>query len=138
MPDPMFRLDLYRKLSTSLSDEEIWELEEDAVAHHGKAPEEFRSLVEMMLHRRRLKRLGVTVMSVGLVETELKVALNFIDGAPVKVDALMKLISDEPKAFQLRPDGRLLMIVPTLKNAEPHSHLRGITKVLENVMSACL
>ena len=58
MPDPMYRLDLYRKLSTALSDEEIWELEEDAVGSSGKPPEEFRSLVEMMLHRRRLKRLG--------------------------------------------------------------------------------
>ena len=55
MPDPMYRLDLYRQLSTAVSDEEIWELEEDAVASAGKPPEEFRSLIEMMLHRQALK-----------------------------------------------------------------------------------
>ena len=138
MPDPMYRLDLYRKLSTALSDEEIWELEEDAVGLSGKPPEEFRSLVEMMLHRRRLKRLGVSVMSVGLVETELKVALNFIDGAPINPAAMMGLVTAEPKSFEVRPDGRLVLKMVTLKNAEPHSHLRGITKILDRLVTECL
>ena len=129
---------LYRQLSTALSDEEIWELEEDAVASAGKPPEEFRSLIEMMLHRRRLKRLGVSVMSVGIVETELKVALNFIDGAPIRPEALMTLVTSEPKSFEVRPDGRLVLKMVTLKNAEPHSHLRGITKVLERLVQNCL
>ena len=138
MPDPMYRLDLYRKLSTALSDDEIWELEEDAVSFHGKPPEEFRSLVEMMLHRRRLKRLGVSVMSVGVVETELKVALNFIEGAPINPAAMMTLVTSEPKSFEVRPDGRLVLKMTTLKNAEPHSHLRGITKVLDRIVDECL
>ena len=138
MPDPMYRLDLYRKLSTALSDDEIWELEEDAVGFSGQPPEEFRSLIEMMLHRRRLKRLGVSVMSVGLVETDLKVALNFVEGAPVDPAALMSLVTSEPKSFEVRPDGRLVLKMMTLKNAEPHSHLRGITKVLDRLIQSCV
>ena len=97
------------------------ELEEDAVGLSGKPPEEFRSLVEMMLHRRRLKRLGVSVMSVGLVETELKVALNFIEGAPINPAAMMALVTAEPKNLEVRPDGRLV-----LKNDDAQE--RGITQ----------
>ncbi|MEO0460765.1 MAG: transcription-repair coupling factor, partial [Myxococcota bacterium] len=78
LPDPMLRLDFYQRMASAESDEAVFDVLSEIEERYGAAPAEVEHLAEVMVLRRRLKRLGATALSAMSGEGLVKVSVSFV------------------------------------------------------------
>ncbi len=90
LPDPMLRLELYQRMASAQTDEQVFDVYSEVEDRFGEPPEEVANLAEVMVIRRRLKALGASALSAINDNGVAKVGLAFIAEAPLDRDLLAK------------------------------------------------
>jgi transcription-repair coupling factor (superfamily II helicase) len=127
---PMHRLDLYQRLSQTSSDEQIFEVYEQMQEYHGQAPEEVAFLVEVMLIRLRLKRLGISALSSRFDPGEIKIGLTLLKEAHIDSARFALMLQNEPGKYGLTPSGRLSLTFDVPQHAGLRERLRNVRDAL--------
>lgn len=104
--DPTERLNIYRRLSFSKSNEDVEDIREELIDRFGDLPEEVKNLLEVIKIKILLTRLAIK----RLEENESQLVLTFHDTTPVSPDKIKELIqNDKETHFRLTPDSRLIV-----------------------------
>lgn len=130
MQHPVERLEYYQRMANADSDERIFDIVAEIEELYGKAPDELHHLGEVMVIRRRLKRLGATTLSGSFNAEQIKLGVSFMPEARVDRAALAQRLQDEPARYRLSPSGTLMITVPTLPETEPIQFLRRVRREL--------
>ncbi len=125
LPDPMLRLDFYQRMASAPSDEAVFDVVSEIEERYGKAPTEVENLAEVMVVRRRLKRLGATSLSAALVEEQVKISMTFIADPPLDGVDLARRAQREPNRYVLLPSGKVGVIVPS-EGTDDRTFLRAV------------
>jgi transcription-repair coupling factor (superfamily II helicase) len=102
VPDPSQRLDLYKRLSSARSDDELAAIVDELADRFGPVPGEVLRLVELMSVKEVARRLGAQVLEL----TRARVAIGLLPDAPAPAAAIAKL-----PGWRLLPDGRVAHIL---------------------------
>lgn len=127
---PMHRLELYQRLSQALSDEAVFEIYQEIQEYHGPAPEEVAFLVELMLIRLRLKKLGASALSGRFDPGELKIGLTLLKEANIDSAGFAKMLQQSPSCYALLPSGRLSVTVDVPEHAGLRERLRYVREAV--------
>ncbi|MEL6339318.1 MAG: transcription-repair coupling factor [Myxococcota bacterium] len=111
LPDPMLRLDFYQRMASSESDEAVFDVLSEIEERYGAAPDEVEHLAEVMVLRRRLKRLGATALSAVSGDGLVKVSVSFVADPALDRADLARRAQREPNRYRLLPSGKLGIIV---------------------------
>lgn len=105
IPESNIRLLFYKKLASSIDENEVDLIALELEDRFGSAPEGVKNLIHLMKIKCQLRRLGVKALTAG------KTAFSIIFDArtPVSPERLVASIAKYPAHFQLSPDGKLLI-----------------------------
>jgi transcription-repair coupling factor (superfamily II helicase) len=103
--DPGERLNLYRRLSFSRSDEDVEKMGEELEDRFGRIPIEVAHLFEVIKVKRLLTQLGIKKLE----ETPSQVVLTFDEKTKVSPRKVVELIDREDGRCRLTPDSRLIV-----------------------------
>ncbi|MEO1170516.1 MAG: transcription-repair coupling factor [Myxococcota bacterium] len=111
LPDPMLRLDFYQRMASATTDEGVFDVVSEIEERYGAAPDEVENLAEVMVIRRRLKRLGATTLSAVQNDSEVKISVSFVPEPRVDSGDLARRAQREPHRYVVTPSGKLGIIV---------------------------
>ena len=103
IPDPMQRLALYQRMAEGDNDEAVFDVLAEIEDRYGPLPDEVRHLAEVMVIRRRLKRLGVLALSVAADGARVLLGLGFAPQPWVRMEVFYTRVDQT----SLRAGGRL-------------------------------
>ena len=103
IPDEQQRLGLYRRLSGSLSTEDLADLEGELLDRYGPLPGEALALLKVVHLRQRLKKMGIRRLEV----VNDAAVLTFAAPDRLHLKRLLDLLHQRPRTFQLQPDQTL-------------------------------
>jgi transcription-repair coupling factor (superfamily II helicase) len=107
LPDVGERVQLYRRLSSIDSVDRISDIEAEIRDRFGTLPPEVENLLGLMTMKHYLKQLHVVRMSSGPKRT----SLQFAETTPASPEKLVKLITTNPKNYQMTPDQKFVYTV---------------------------
>lgn len=109
IPDIHQRLSLYRRCSTAINETSLAEIEAELSDRYGSVPHEGQNLLWLIRIKILLKQLGAYSLTVGAERVTLQL------GKASKIDParIIALASAHPHEFQLTPDSRLVVKIPT-------------------------
>jgi transcription-repair coupling factor (superfamily II helicase) len=109
IPDVHQRLSLYRRFSASKNDGEVDSLESEIQDRFGPLPMEAHNLIWLIRIKILIKKLGIEGLTVGQEKASL------IPGAKNGIDPtrIIALVSAHPEKYQITPDSKLVVKVPT-------------------------
>ena len=105
--DPRFRVGFYRRLSSAKDDEELAEVRDELRDRFGVLPGEVENLVQVLLLKRKLQKLGVRDLSFDGKD----LVLMFDPRTRVNPERLVRMAAKEPKRYKLTPEQRFKMRV---------------------------
>jgi transcription-repair coupling factor (superfamily II helicase) len=103
IPDTGQRLDLHRALAQAVDEDDVRALAAEMVDRYGQLPEEAALLVEVMVDKTIVRRIGAVGYELG--PTRLVLACG--QDAKLRPGAVMKLVADRSGRWKLSPDMRL-------------------------------
>ena len=103
--DPSERLNLYRRLSSSHSEEEVEGIGTELEDRFGRLPEEARNLLEVIRVKILLARLAIRKLEA----TPYQICLSFDEGTRVAPQKALALMARRDGKFRLTPDSRLIV-----------------------------
>jgi transcription-repair coupling factor (superfamily II helicase) len=109
VPDIHQRLSLYRRLSALSEELALEDLEEELRDRFGSLPLEAQNLTWLIRIKILLKKNGIEVLTVGPE----KVSLTPGKQTPFNPVRIIALLSSDPHHYQLLPDSRLIIRMPT-------------------------
>ncbi|MDO8461567.1 MAG: transcription-repair coupling factor [Deltaproteobacteria bacterium] len=130
VPDPPLRLDLYRRLSSATTEEEIRNLADEIADRFGKLPPEAEAFLAIGLLKVGARPLRIREIRYDKV----KFSLTFDSSTPLSPEAILAWMAKEPKKYQLTPEMKLLYKKPI---QEPALMLEEAKKLLSRLRSAC-
>ena len=125
LPDIGERITLYRRLSSTDSEEQISEIETEIRDRFGNLSEEVVNLLGIMRLKLHLKKLHVIRMSVGPKKT----SLQFAPSTPASPERLVKLVKTQ--GYSWTPDQKLVF------NSEGNDwrvHLREVQRIADELV----
>ncbi|MBI2500058.1 MAG: hypothetical protein HYW02_01000 [Deltaproteobacteria bacterium] len=125
IPDPPIRLEIYRRLSSLESEEEIEPILDELRDRFGTPTPEVQNLIEFSAIKTYAKKLRLKQIRYD----GSSFAYAFDPTCPLPPETLMKLIQKDPKLNKLTPDMRLIMrkaLPPDHVLAETKKFLRGL------------
>jgi len=125
MPDPASRLLFYQRMAQANSDSEVFDICSEIEERFGEAPEELRNLAEVMVIRRRLKKLGATTLSATIEDDKVKMGLTFLTEAPLDRENIVWRCQKNPYQYRLLPSGRLAITLE-IKDNDNATFLRTV------------
>ena len=126
VPDLDVRMSLYRRLATMEDQQEIDGFAAELIDRFGKLPDEVNQLLQIVSIKRLCRLAGVEKIDAGP-----KGALvSFRNNIFANPAGLMKLISDNPKTFKVRPDQK---VVITREWSDVEDRLKGATITLRRL-----
>ncbi len=99
------RLTLYKRIATAANDAELRELQVEMIDRFGLLPQPVKNLFAIAAMKLRARRAGVTRLDFGPRGGR----IEFAEDAGVDVDALLKLVREQPGQFRLGGPERLLI-----------------------------
>ena len=127
MPDIGERIQIYRRLSSAESLDEIADLESEMRDRFGNFPIEVINLLGIMRLRWNLKQLHVIRLSSGPKKT----SLQFAESTPAKPELLIQLISKNREKYSITPDQKLVF---TCEEATWQNLLHEVQLVADRIM----
>jgi len=126
VPDVHQRLSLYRRFSAAREDSEVDRLEEELRDRFGPPPVEAQNLLWLIRIKVLLKRIGIDTLTVGPEKASL------VPGPGSRLDPAraIALVSAHPHQYQLTPDSKLVVKVPTGSLRDLFFGLEGLFKRL--------
>lgn len=104
--DSMERLNIYRRLSFSKSNDDVESIREELIDRFGPLPEEVENLLEVIKIKVILTRLAIKKLE----ENESQLILTFHESTSVCPDRIMNLIQNDKNArYRFTPDYRLII-----------------------------
>ena len=135
IPDPRHRMMYYQRFAAADSDDDIYNLKREVEEIYGTPPAEVGELCEVMVIRRRLKKLGVLTLSGAIRNEQIVMGLSFLDDAPIDRSALSHRLTEEPERYRLLPSGRLSVSVPTLPETPTAAFLERVRTELGELLN---
>ncbi|MBI2981274.1 MAG: transcription-repair coupling factor, partial [Deltaproteobacteria bacterium] len=108
LPDPPLRLELYRRLSSLDSEDEIEPIIDELRDRFGKPPAEVENLLELSAIKTYAKKLRLKQIRYD----GRNFSYAFDPSSPLPPDVLTQMIKKDPKAMKLTPDLRLIIHKP--------------------------
>ncbi len=105
IPDPPVRLELYRRLASLDTEEEIDPIEDELRDRFGRPPREVENLLELSALKTLAKRLRIKQIR----HDGKNFVYAFDPSSALPPEVLTKLIKKEPKRYRLTPDFRLIV-----------------------------
>lgn len=99
------RLTLYKRIASAADDAELRELQVEMIDRFGLLPQPVKNLFAIATMKLRARRAGVTRLDFGPRGGR----IEFAEDAGVDVDALLKLVREQPGQFRLGGPERLLI-----------------------------
>jgi transcription-repair coupling factor (superfamily II helicase) len=130
MTDPGMRLDLYRRLASRETIEEVKDLEREMTDRFGELPPEGKNLIGIMEIKVLAKSLKIHQISFD----GRTFACQLDKSTPLDFDKLAKLLEKEPHRYRLRPPDRILSITAGLEEA---SSIIAEAKNFLSVLQSC-
>ena len=109
IPDVHQRLSMYRRFSSAPEEAEVDRLEEELQDRFGPPPLEAQELLWLIRIKLQLKRARVDALTAGPE----KVVLTPGEGSRLDPSRAIALMSSQPKRYQLTPDSRFIVTLPT-------------------------
>ena len=106
VPDMQLRLLLYKRLSSALSTEELYEIYGEIVDRFGPAPQSLKNLREVFEVKIQVKALRC----LGIDANHTAIVLNIGEQSRLDPQAIVTLVARESRRYQLRPDLRFCPI----------------------------
>jgi transcription-repair coupling factor (superfamily II helicase) len=103
--DPGERLNLYRRLSLSRSDEEVERIRGELIDRFGKNPKEVDHLLEVIKVKILLTRLSIKKLE----ETPSQFVLTFDEGTPVSPQKVVDFVHQGGGKYRFTPDSKLVI-----------------------------
>jgi transcription-repair coupling factor (superfamily II helicase) len=109
VPDVHQRLSLYRRFSAAPNDAELDRLEEELKDRFGPPPVEAQNLLWLIRIKQLLKKSGIDTLTVGPEK------VSMVPGPYSKMDPVraISLASSRGSGFQLTPDSKVIVKIPT-------------------------
>ncbi len=126
VPDVHQRLSLYRRFSAAENEAALDVLEQELRDRFGPLPPEAQNLLWLIRIKQLLKQLGVDALTVGPEKASL------VPGPSSQLDPIraIALVSAYPKAYQLTPDSKLVVKIPTASMRDLFFALETLLKQL--------
>ncbi len=115
LPKPGERLSFYQRLNAADTDETTYDMLQEMTELYGNPPGEVENLVQLMLVKQRLWRLGAIGMDFGAQTKAMppRIVVRFDDQAQVTPAQLVAFVQKKPRSRKLTPEGKLLLhLVP--------------------------
>ena len=101
--DTDVRLNLYRRLSSLIEADELFEITEEIIDRFGSPPSEVQNLLSLMAIRLRLKRLHVGRLDMG----KNRMTLTFVESDGLNPEHLVKVAGQNSKRFRFVSENKL-------------------------------
>jgi len=124
VPDVHQRLSLYRRFSAATREDQLAGMEEEIRDRFGPLPAEAQDLLWLIRIKILLKTYGIEALTAGSE----KVSLQPGPRTPIEPARVIALVASRPKDFQLTPDSKIVVRVPT---GSLRDLLFGLEKLLE-------
>ena len=105
IPDPPVRLELYRRLASLESEDEIDPIEDELRDRFGRPPPEVENLLELSAIKTFAKKLRIKQIRYDGKHF----VFAFDPSSPLNPDLLTQRIAKEPKRYRLTPDLRFIV-----------------------------
>ncbi|MGF1510925.1 MAG: transcription-repair coupling factor [Myxococcota bacterium] len=112
LPDAGERLSYYQRLNRAESDEETFDVLQELTDMFGNPPAEVESLIQVMLLKQRLSRVGALGLDYGATTKTMpaRIVLRFDDEEPmVSPDQLVRFVQAAPDRRKMTPEGKLVV-----------------------------
>ncbi len=126
IPDERQRLNIYKRIASLLSEEDMVRLKEEIKDRFGDIPELAENLFKIIGIKLLLKKLKITELS----QKGDYIYITFSSDTSVDPQRLLELIKKNPKKFRLTPDSRLIALLE--KNREVWDGIRYVLQQLIN------
>lgn len=126
VPDVHQRLSMYRRLSAAANDEALLALEEELKDRFGSLPEEAHNLLWLIRLKQLLKSTGMDGLTVGSEK------ISLVPGPASRLDPSRAVAwaASAPREFQITPDSKLVVKVPTASLKDLYFSLEGVLSKL--------
>ncbi len=125
IPEPSHRLDIYRRFSSVLEDEDVDGVLAELKDQYGDVPQEIQTLAEMA--RLRLLARSAHLEVIEFQKGTIKVV--FRDSTPIKPEKIMGLLMSQPQRFSFNPPNTL-----KIKQNEIDSIIPDTQKILRHLL----
>ncbi|MCB9647244.1 MAG: transcription-repair coupling factor [Deltaproteobacteria bacterium] len=116
IPAPGERLSFYQRLNNADTDEAAYDILQEITELYGNPPGEVENLVQLMLVKQRLWRIGAIGMDYGAATKAMppRIVVRFDpDQTQVTPDQIVAYVQRHPRSRKLTPEGKLLLhLVP--------------------------
>lgn len=129
--DLSVRLNLYRRLATLETEEDIHHFEQELMDRFGALPETVMNLLDVLTLKQFCRKVGVEKIDAG----NKGCAISFFNQSFSNPGALIHYITQRQGTVRLRPDQKLVFL-QVWKNAR--SKVEGVRKILEELASMAL
>lgn len=125
-PDVHARLNLYRRLSSARSEEEVLEIEQEIVDRFGDLVPEAKNLVWLIRIKVLLKQLHIEALTLGPGKFVMVPSVR----TPIKPEKLIALLNDPSKKYTLTQDGKLIVHVNCLSLEQAHEQVEWLYRLI--------
>jgi len=122
------RLSLYRRISSAKNESELLQFEEDLRDRYGTLPEETQNLLWVIRLKIFLKKLGVDTF----VASREKATMTPGKACLLEPSKAIQLMAKNPSLFQLMPDSKMVVKIPTPNMQRLYFHIEETLKSLIN------
>jgi transcription-repair coupling factor (superfamily II helicase) len=124
IPDEKQRLNIYKRIASAISEEDISRLREEIRDRFGDIPELAGNLFKIMGIKLLLKKLRITELS----QKGDYIYITFSNDTIVEPQRLLELAKKNPKRFRLTPDSKIIALLE--KGKEVWDEIRYVLKQL--------
>ena len=132
VPDVHQRLSLYRRFSAATQEQEIQSLEEELKDRFGPLPPEAQNLMWLIRLKQLLKRFGIDALAAG----KEKLSLTPGKDSPLDPVRVISLVSTKPDQYQITPDSKLVVKIPTTTLSELYLSLESLLHGVQIVLAS--
>ncbi|MBI3754888.1 MAG: transcription-repair coupling factor [Deltaproteobacteria bacterium] len=126
IPEERQRLNMYKRIASSVSEEDITKLKEEIEDRFGDIPDLVDRLFKIMGIKLLLKKLKITELS----QKGDCIYMTFASNTSVEPQRLLELIKREPKRYRLMPDSKCVVLLG--KEKEFWDEIRNILQSIIN------
>ena len=128
IPDVHLRLTMYKRISSAISNEQLYDLQVETIDRFGLLPDAAKNLFAVAELKLLVKKLDIKSIEAGPKGGK----IVFAENPDINLDALMHAIANNPQQFSLK-DSQTLQIKRDLPEAEQRFELvKEIAKLLSN------
>ena len=123
--DVSLRLQMYKRVSSCVEYQSLYELEDELMDRFGALPEETKELFNLRKVKILLMKYAISFFEVA----KNRIAIHFSPDAKPDIDHIMSLIQAEPEGYQLIPNNGLII----RQTVDPHDLFSWAQNLLQKI-----